>query len=368
MSFPQSSAVVDESDIEAVVEVLRSGRLALGPKTEAFEAAMASYVGAAHAIAVSSGTAGLHLAVVAAGVTSGDEVITSPFSFVPSANCIVYEGATPVFVDIEEETLGPDPDAIEVAATERTRAILTIDLFHQPVDSDPIRAIADRHDLVIVEDACEALGAECRGRRAGTLGDIGVFGFYPNKQLTTGEGGMIVTDRDDWAGRCRSLRNQGRDASDTWLSHSRIGYNYRMDEMSAALGASQLRRIDDLLARRAAVAKVYGERMASIDWAEAVPIAPTTTTASYFVYPIWLRADVTRREALDHLASHGIPARPYFDCIHLQKPYRERFGFREGQFPVAEAVSARSLALPVHGNMSTDDAAWVMDRLGELTR
>jgi len=355
MSIDMSSPVIDESDIAAVVEVLRTGRLAIGPKTAEFERRIAELTRRKHAVAMSSGTAGLHCAVIAAGIRDGDEVVTTPFSFIPTVNCFVFERAVPVLVDIELTTLGPRIDALEAAITPRAKGIVVADLFCQPVDIDPIRAVADRSGLPIIEDACEALGAEYKGRPAGSLGDIAVFAFYPNKQITTGEGGMVVTDDDEWAARCRSLRNQGRDVFDTWLEHSRIGFNYRIDEMSAALGVSQLARLDQLMAQRARVAEAYTERLAEIAAVEAPRIAPTTTRASWFVYTTQLEAGIDRDAVMRELEDRGIPSRAYFPCIHLQKPYRERFGFRPGQFPVAEEFSRRALTLPLHPLLTDAD-------------
>ncbi len=351
LDVPFSKPDITEDDVMAVARVVRSGRLALGPEAARFERLVADYVGVRHAIAVSSGTAGLHLAVVALGIGREHEVITSPLSFVPSANCFVQEGARPVFVDIEPLGLGPAPEQVARALTGRTRAILFSDLFHQPVDAEPLRRIAEQHDLPMIEDACEALGAECRGRRAGSLGDIGVFGFYPNKQITTGEGGMVVSNDDELAARCRSLRNQGRDTHDAWLSHSRIGFNYRLDEMSAALGVSQMTRVDSLLAARERVAALYRERLAHSPF--TLPrIAPTTTRTSWFVFTIQLPGGADRSKVMRALEARGVPTRTYFDCIHLQRPYRERFGFREGQFPRAEAFARQNLALPFFPGMS----------------
>lgn len=238
--IPMSRPDITEAEARAVDAVLRTPYLSIGPQVDEFERRLAEFVGSRHVVAVSSGTAGLHLAVVAAGITDGDEVITTPFSFVASANVVLYERGRPVFVDIDPVTLNIDPARIETAITDRTKAILAVDAFGQPSDMDAINEIAARHSLVVIEDACEAIGAEYKGRRAGALGDIGVFAFYPNKQMTVGEGGVIVTNSDQWDALFRSLRNQGRDVFDAWLNHSRLGYNYRLDEMSAALGVAQV--------------------------------------------------------------------------------------------------------------------------------
>src|SRR5690606_29095864 len=270
----------------AVNQVLHTRWLSIGPQIEAFEQAFAAYTGTRHAIGVNSGTSGLHLAMIAAGIRDGDEVITPSFSFIASANCVLYERGKPVFVDIDPLTGNLDPACIEPAITERTRAIIVVHAFGQPADMEPIRALAAKHNLTVIEDACEAIGAEYKGQRVGTLADCAVFAFYPNKQMTTGEGGMIVTDDAAWDALFRSLRNQGRDTFNEWLDHARLGYNYRLDEMSAALGLAQIQRIDDLLAKRAQVAAWYNERIDTLDGIHKPHIAATTTRMSWFVYVV----------------------------------------------------------------------------------
>jgi dTDP-4-amino-4,6-dideoxygalactose transaminase len=391
-SIPMSSPDLVETDIAAVHQVLRTPCLSIGPRIAAFEEHLAAYIGVRYAVAVSSGTAGLHLAVIAAGVGEGDLVITTPFSFVASANCVLYERATPIFVDIDPRTLNIGPALVAQAADDLTRggdaarcwlppalrhspfairdlkAILPVDAFGQPADYDPIREVADRHGLVIIEDACEAIGAECKGRKAGTLGDVGVFAFYPNKQMTTGEGGMIVTDREEWAALFRSLRNQGRDAFDAWLNHSRLGYNYRLDEMSAALGLAQLRRIEELLAKRERVAQMYNERLAGIDGVIVPYVASMTTRMSWFVYVIRLDPKIDRNRVMARLEERGVPSRPYFTPIHLQPFYRERFGYREGTFPITEAVARSTLALPFSGVMTEGQVDCVCKALSAVVQ
>lgn len=277
MQIPMSSPDITRAEIDAVNGVLNTRWLSLGPKIGEFEQAFADYVGTAHAIGVNSGTSGLHLAMIAAGVGPGDEVITPSFSFIASANCVLYERGKPVFVDIDLCTGNIDPAYIEAAITPRTKAIILVHAFGQPADMDPILEIAARYNLAVIEDACEAIGAEYKGRQAGTLGDAAVFAFYPNKQMTTGEGGMIVTDKEDWANLFRSLRNQGRDVFDAWLNHTRLGYNYRMDELSAALGLAQIGRIEELLAKREQVATWYNERIDEIPGIQKPFISDTTT-------------------------------------------------------------------------------------------
>jgi perosamine synthetase len=366
MQVPMSRPDIGVAEIELVNQVLQTPHLSMGPMVERFERDMALYIGTKHAIAVSSGTAGLHLCVRAARIGEGDEVITTPFSFVASANCILYVGARPVFVDIEPSSLNIDPGRIEAAITSRTRAILPVHAFGQPADMGPILDIAQRHGLAVIEDACEAIGAEYQHQKAGALGEAGVFAFYPNKQMTTGEGGVIVTDRDDWDALFRSLRNQGRDVFDAWLNHTRLGYNYRLDELSAALGVAQLGRIEELLARRQQVASMYDERLSAIRAATVPFVAPKTTRMSWFVYVIRLAPQIDRDHVMEELARRGIPSRLYFTPIHLQPFYRARFGYREGDYPVTESVAKRVLALPFYGGMPEEQVEYVCRNLCSL--
>lgn len=361
--IPMSSPEITPDDIKAVEAVLTTPYLSIGPRIEEFERLMAEYFGVRHAVGISSGTAGLHLCVIAAGVGEGDEVITTPFSFVASANCILYERARPIFVDIDPETLNINPALIEAAITPRTRAILPVDVFGQPADYDALTEISERCGLIIIEDACEAIGAQYKGRKAGALGDMAVFGFYPNKQMTTGEGGIIVTDRDEWDLLFRSLRNQGRDESGTWLNHVRLGYNYRLNEMSAALGVTQLARIDELLQKRENIAQMYNERLRDVDGVSIPYRAPTTTRMSWFVYVIRLASEINRDTVMSRLHEQGIACRPYFTPIHLQPFYAERFGYGPGDFPITEAVAQSTLALPFHSNLSEESIDLVCKRL-----
>jgi dTDP-4-amino-4,6-dideoxygalactose transaminase len=361
--IPMSSPDITETEIDAVLGVLKTSALSIGPQIVSFEKAIADFTEASHAIGVNSGTSGLHLAMIAAGITDGDEVITPSFSFVASANVIIYERGKPVFVDINPKTGNIDPPLIEGAITPRTKAILPVHAFGQPADMDPIREIARRHNLVVIEDACEALGAEYNGQKAGTLGDVAVFAFYPNKQITTGEGGMMVTNREDWANLFRSLRNQGRDVFDAWLNHTRLGYNYRLDEMSAALGVAQMLRIEELLNNRARVAGWYNERIDEIPGISKPFIAPTTTRMSWFVYVIRCEQGVDRNKVMTHLEQRGIPSRPYFTPIHLQPFYQDRFGYRQGDFPETELAGDTSLALPFSGIMTEQQVEIVCTEL-----
>jgi len=381
MSSPDISA----AEIDAVNAVLRTPVLSIGPQIGAFEQATAAYVGASYGVGVNSGTSGLHLCMIAADAGTGDLVITTPFSFIASANSILYERAIPVFVDVDPITGNIDPTQVAEAAQDlergasaarrwlprkvnptavgRLRALLPVHSFGQPADMDPITVVARQHDLAVIEDACESIGAEYKGRRAGTLGDAAVFAFYPNKQITTGEGGMIVTDRAEWSQLFCSLRNQGRDVFDAWLNHTRLGYNYRLDELSAALGLAQIRRIDELLAKRAQVAAWYNAGLARLELVERPLIAPATTRMSWFVYVVRIKAPANRDQVMAGLAERGVPSRPYFTPIHLQPFYRERFGYERGDFPVTEHLGDVSLALPFSSVMSESQVGFVCEQL-----
>ncbi len=349
--IPLARPDIGQREEELVLEVLRSGVLSLGPVGRRFEQAFATFVGTRHAAAVSSGTAGLHLAVRLAGVGPGDEVITSPFSFVASANCALYEGATPVFADIDPVTFNLDPAAVEAAITPRTRAIVAVHIFGLPCDIEAINAIAARHGLAVIEDAAEALGARRRGRLVGTHGNPAVFAFYPNKQMTTGEGGMVTTDDAALDAGVRSLSNQGRSDDGDWLEHDRLGFNYRLDDVSGAIGLAQVERLPELLAARAAVAGRYDAILADIEGV-TIPAAVEGDERSWFVYVAELHSEVDRNAVMARLQERGVACKPYLPAIHLQPFYRER-GHREGELPVCESVSARTLALPFFGKITT---------------
>jgi perosamine synthetase len=367
-SIPLSAPFVDEREEELVQEVLRSGRLSLGPTIDRFEELFADRVGAPYAAAVSSGTAGLHLCVRLAGVGVGDEVITSPFSFVASANCAIYESATPVFVDIDPVTLNLDPAAVRAAVTERTRAIVAVDIFGYPCELDEVREVCERSGLALIEDACEALGAEYRGRPVGSHGHPAVFAFYPNKQITTGEGGMVtVSSEDDWA-LLRSLRNQGRADAGGWLEHVRLGYNYRLDDVRAAIGIAQLEKLDRILMERGRVAARYTELLADVDGVETPPADDADHRRSWFVYVVKLARDIDREAVIERLAGDGIATSRYLPSIHLQQYMRERYGFGEGMFPVSEETSRRTLALPFSTSLRPDDQERVVEALRAAVR
>ncbi len=364
---PLAQPDISALERELVGRVLAGDILAMGPFTEEFERGVAALAGRRHGIAVSSGTAGLHLAVRALDIGPADEVVTTPFSFVASSNCVLYEGATPVFADIEEETLGLDPERAEVAMSGRTRAILPVDVFGNACRLPELAALAGRHDVPLIEDCCEALGTTLGGRPMGGWGRIGVFAFYPNKQITTGEGGMVVTDDDDLAAAIRSLGNQGRDEDGTWLRHVRLGFNYRLDEMSAALGVAQMQRREELKAGRDRVFAAYRDRLAALEWVRLPEPAPGAEV-DWFVYVIRLDERIDRDRMIGQLDRLGVPARPYFSPTHLQPLYRERFGFAPGAFPVTERVAATTLAIPFSSRLSDAQVDQVCEGLRAAAR
>jgi perosamine synthetase len=371
-----SAPDITQAEIDSVLEVLRSTDLSMGRKLQAFEEEMARIAGTQFAVGVSSGTAGLHLAAIAAGLGAGDLAITTPFSFIASSNCLLYEGAIPVFVDVEDQTgnldwllvdqaveaiarggeaaqrILPRQGAGQTKAARAIKAIIAVNVFLQAADYDQLSDIAHRHNIRIIEDACETVGAGYKGRPAGSLGEIGVMAFYPNKQITTGEGGVITTSNPAWAELARSLRNQGRKPGGAWLEHNRLGYNYRLDEMSAAVGLAQARRLPELLEKRRRVAFWYEERLRDLELVRLPHIAPYTTTVSWFVYVIRVLPPADRDGVIAKLAQAGIPSRKYFSPIHLQSFYRERFGYKPGDFPVAERLGDQSLSLPFSGVMT----------------
>lgn len=365
-SIPLARPVLGEVEEQAVLEVLRSGQLSLGPRVGEFERAFAARVGAPHASAVSSGTAGLHLALRAVGVQRGDEVVTSPFSFVASANAAVYEGARPVFADIDAATLNLDPHAAAAAVTGRTRALLPVHIFGYPADMPAFETLAAKHGLGIVEDACEALGARhADGRAVGGRGNPAVFGFYANKQLTTGEGGMVTLAEPALKQRIDSERNQGRAPDMGWLDHDRLGFNYRLSDVACAIGLAQLGRLERLLAARARVAGWYRQALAGVDDL-LLPCADADgAVRGWFVFVVQLPRGVDRDRVVGALAARGVQSKPYLPAIHLMSFYRERFGHREGEFPVCEAVAARSLALPFFPEMGEGEVARVASGLRE---
>lgn len=385
-----SSPDLTDAERQAVQDVLNTPYLSMGHWILDFEKSFRDLTGARNAVGVSSGTSGLHLCVRAAGIGPDDLVVTTPFSFVASANVMLYENAVPVFVDVNPKTGNIDPQLAVQAVRDlidggkkadpwlprkgsgtkhKLKAILPVDVFGQPADLEPIRQAADEFKITMIEDSCEALGAEYKGKPAGSFGDHAVFAFYPNKQITTGEGGVIVTRDDKAADMMRALRNQGRAPGDTWLQHTHLGYNYRLDEMSAAVGTVQMGRLDLLLDKRDRVAKWYAENLSEIPGVEPPVIEPFTTRMSWFVYVVRFEAKIDRDTLAKRLDARGINVRPYFLPIHLQPYMVERFGYREGDFPITEDLGRRGLALPFSSVMTEDQVETVCTVIrDELTK
>jgi perosamine synthetase len=361
--IPLAQPELGSREEELVLEVLRSGRLSLGDMGERFEREFAAWLGVSDAVMVSSGTTALHLGVRVLGWSRGEEVMTSPFSFVASANCLLYEGVRPVFVDVEEETLDLDPAAAADAVGERTVGLLPVHIFGYPAAMPELEALAGRHGLGILEDACEALGAvDSEGRAVGARGNLATFAFYANKQMTTGEGGMIVPRDPEEAARLRSERNQGRAVDMGWLDHDRLGFNYRLSDVAAALGVAQVEKLDSLLERRASVARMYEERLAGIEGLRTPIPGRGPERRSWFVYTVRLPRGVDRDATVARLAERGVASKAYLPCIHLF-PHLRELGYREGQFPVAEAASADSLALPFFPAMAEEQVERVCQEL-----
>ena len=387
---PMSCPDINKDDKQAVLETLETNYLSIGPKIRTFEQSLLDYTGAAHAIGVNSGTSGLHLCIRAAGISEGDLVITTPFSFVSSTNVILFENAVPVFVDVDPRTGNIDPLQVKQAAADITsgdpdklrkwlprkqinnagmlKAILPVDVFGQPADYDLLQETVGRHELILIEDSCEALGAEYKHKKAGRFGDFGVFAFYPNKQITTGEGGLVITDDDGYANMLRALRNQGRAPGDTWLQHTHLGYNYRLDELSAALGISQMKRVNKLLEKRTQVANWYNIKLDGINGVEKPFISPDTTKMSWFVYVIRLDEKLDRDKIAEKLDAAGIPVRPYFLPIHLQPYMVNQFGYLPGDYPITEDLGKRSLALPFSGKMTESQVDLVCRELSKCIK
>ncbi len=365
--IPLARPQVGPREEELVVETLRSRKLALGPRLPEFEAALAQRVGTPHVSAVSSGTAALHLAIRAAGVEPGDRVVTTPFSFVASANCLLYEDAQPAFCDIDPRTLNIDPEAAAAAIDGATTGLLPVHIFGYPADMPAFEQLAADRGLWMVEDACESLGAvHADGPAVGARGNLATFGFYPNKQLSTGEGGALVSPTADVKERVDSERNQGRAPDMGWLDHDRLGFNYRLSDMACALGLAQLERLDEMLADRARVAGLYGEALAGVEGLDLPCPDSSGDRRSWFVYVVQLPRGVDRDATVRELRERGIDSKPYLPAIHLMSFYRERFGHREGQFPVCEDVAGRSLALPFFPELTEGQVARVARSLREL--
>lgn len=374
---------ITDVEIESVVEVLRTPYLSLGPKVSEFEEKVAEYIGTKQAIAVSSGTAGLHLSIRSLGIGPDDAVITTPFSFISSANCILFERARPIFVDVEESTFNIDPEKIaeyirqecradrltgvlvDRKSGRRIKAILPVHVFGRPCEMDRILQLAEEFNLYIIEDACEAIGAKYYGKNVGTFGKMSVFAFYPNKQITTGEGGIIVTDDDEIAFLCRSLRNQGRDDGGQ-LIHNRLGHNYRLSDINCALGIAQLERIEEIFKEREFVAREYNEQLKHII---KVPESSPNVEISWFVYVVCLPEDISgelRDGILSELKRIGIGCNNYFSPIHLQPFYQKEFGYKRGDFPITESISERTIVLPFYNKLTANEIRYIAKNLKEI--
>jgi len=362
-----SAAEINHDDIKALLNVLKSGRLALGPKAKEFEEMMAEYIGVKYAISVSSGTAALHILVRALDIGLGDEVLVPSFTFISSVNAILYERAKPVFVDIEPETYNLDPEDLAKKVTPKTKAIMAVDVFGHPAEWDEILRVADKYNLKVIDDSCEALGAEYKGKKIGQFGNAAAFAFYPNKQITTGEGGIIVTNDENIASLARSMRNQGRGEMGAWLEHEILGYNYRMDEMSAALGVSQLKKLEVFLQKRERVARMYTEKIKDLGWIRP-PIVKPYVRMSWFVYVVTLERGLDRDYFIKELEKRGIPARGYFAAIHTQ-PYIKKYIDEDiPELPVTEDIARRTLALPFHNNLKEEEVDIVVEALKDIYR
>lgn len=369
IQIPLSNPDITKLEVEYVSQVLSTPNLSLGPRLLEFEQKLADYIGVQYAVAVNSGTSGLHLIIRSLEIKDSDEVITTPFSFIASANCILFERAKPVFVDIDPQTLNIDARLIEEKITSRTKAILAVDVFGHPAEWEELGAIAKKHRLKLIEDSCEALGAEYKGQKTGAFGDAGTFAFYPNKQMTTGEGGIVMTNNEQTTKLIRSMRNQGRDEEgDNWLQHQRLGYNYRISDINCALGLAQFKRIEELLAKREKVAQMYNSRLVTINGVK-IPYTAPEVKRSWFVYVIVLEEKYSkedRDQILQGLRKNGIECGNYFPPIHLQPFYQKAFGFKKGDFPITEHISERTIALPFYGNLKEEQVDQVVYSLKKL--
>jgi len=366
-TIPLALPEIGDEEKKAVMDVLNSSILSIGPKVEEFERRIAEYSQRKYAVAVNSGTSALDLVGRSLEISPGDKYITTSFSFITTANMLLYVGAIPVFADIEEDTFNIDPKSIEELARKdpQIKGIITVDVFGHPCDWDPIMAVAHEHRLLVIEDSCEALGSEYKGRRCGSFGEAGAFAFYPNKQITTGEGGVIVTDSEDIYIKSRSMRNQGRGEGSSWLEHVRLGYNYRLNEISSALGIEQLKKIDLFIQKRKTVADRYQHLLSPIEGVSTPVIKDYATQMSWFVYVITLDKEIERDTVLKRLREKGIGCRNYFSPIHLQPFYEKQFGFSHGLLPVTESIGQRSVALPFYNDLSEEDQIYIAQTLKE---
>lgn len=367
--YPIAKPYITKTEERYVLDVLRSGNLSLGPKYQEFEKKFAKKIGTKYACAVSSGTAGLHLAMIAAGIKSGDEVITTPFSFIASANCILYVGAKPVFADINPLTYNIDPQKIEAKISKKTKAILVVHIFGQAADMTPIMKLARRYKLKVVEDACESIGTTYKGKKVGTFGESAVFAFYPNKQITTGEGGMIVTDSKKIYELCCSLRNQGRTPNMQWLDHKYLGYNYRLDEMSAAIGLAQLEKLEFMIKQRQKIAKWYNKYLMSYQNIIQPPQTAKSNQHTWFVYVVKIKnKKINRDKIIELLNKQGISTKPYLPSIHLFNFYKKKFNYRKDDYPVSESISDSALALPFYVGLQEKDIKYIINKLTNILK
>ncbi len=367
-NIPLASPDLGEEEKKAVMEVLDSSILSIGPKVEAFEQQIAEYSQRKYAVAVNSGTSALDLIGRSLGIGPGDKYITTSFSFITTANILLYVGATPVFADIEKDTFNIDPQSIEelVKKDPEIKGIITVDVFGHPCAWDEINQIANKHHLTIIEDSCEALGSEYKGRRCGSYGEAGAFAFYPNKQITTGEGGVIVTDNEEIYIKSRSMRNQGRGEGGSWLDHVRLGFNYRLNEISSVLGIEQLKKIDQFIEKRQRVANTYQKLLSKIDGITPPVVKDYVTQMSWFVYVITVDKQIPRDTVLKRLREKGIGCRNYFSPIHLQPFYKKQFNFKSGLLPVTEDVGERSIAIPFYNNLREEDQVYIAEALEQI--
>jgi len=366
--IPLSRPDITSLERKAVLEVLATPYLSLGPKLKEFEERVANFVGVKYAVGVNSGTSALHLIIRALSIKEGDEIITTPFSFIASSNCILYEKARPVFVDIDEKTLNIDPNKIEKKITKKTKAILAVDIFGHPADWDELKAIAKKYKLFLIEDSAEAIGSEYKGKKCGSFADAAIFAFYPNKQITSGEGGIVLTNHKRIAELSRSMANQGRDlVSGKWLEHVRLGYNYRLDELSCALGIAQLKRINEIFRKRERVAKLYNERFKDFLEIE-IPHIAKNVKMSWFVYVIKISKKYSgkdRDKIIGKMVKMGIQCSNYFQPIHLQPFYQKMYGYKPGDFPICENLSRRTIALPFFNNLKEREINRIVKKLKE---
>ncbi|WP_041081640.1 DegT/DnrJ/EryC1/StrS family aminotransferase [Thermotoga profunda] len=379
--IPLSKPYITQTEIDTVIDVLKSDRLSMGKYTELFEKEISKIAKTKYSIVVNSGTSALHLILKSLGIQQGDYMIVPSFTFVASANVALFEKATPIFVDIDPKTYNVDPNALEDllkkieqgrmhisgqrVRIDKVRFFMPVDVFGQPVDYDAVEPIVCKWNLKMIEDSCEALGSEYKGKPCGSFGEAGAFAFYPNKQITTGEGGIIVTDNEEIARMCKSMRNQGRGEDEAWLNHVRLGYNYRIDELSAALGYAQLTHLEDILYKRDNVAKRYSQMLSEYDWVEPPYIANYATKIGWFVYVIKLDEKINRDRIIDYMSSHGVQVRNYFSPVHLQPFYKQLFGYTEGMLPVTEKISKSTLAIPFYTTMTIQEQQTVVEILKE---